>query len=225
MASLSLEHINAVTAKQDSLWGTVSVALSEAVNRQATLASPLVTLLPLSELENALTGKRVYGTATLQTTTAHTVIITLETSSAAALADIAVGGDGSNPPAEIEEGTLQVLQQVLFVLGNGLAQSLANLTNSECNLLQVEGRHDVIEPPIEWLTQDNLLRMDAVLQVSGLDDGWQEKRKSQLRRHPRRQPGQVPAPSSCWRKLGRWRNSPLCRWRKPRRSLCLLASS
>ncbi|MGC8783719.1 MAG: flagellar motor switch protein FliN [Armatimonadota bacterium] len=165
MASLSLEHINTITAKQESLWGTVSVSLSEAVNRQATLSSPLVTLLPLSELENTFTGKRVYGIATLQTTTAYTLIIALETASAATLADIAVGGDGSSPPAEIDEGTLQVLQQVLFVIASGLAQAIVNTSGVECNVLQVEAHHDALQPPIEWLNQDNLVRMDAVLQV------------------------------------------------------------
>jgi len=167
MASLNLEHINTITAKQESLWGTVSVSLSEAVNRQATLSSPLVTLLPLSELENTFTGKRVYGIATLQTTTAYTLIIALETTSAATLADIAVGGDGSSPPAEIDEGMLQVLQQVLFVIANGLAQASVNISGVECNVLQVEAHYDTLQPPIEWLTQDNLVRMDAVLHVDG----------------------------------------------------------
>ncbi|MGQ9791684.1 MAG: flagellar motor switch protein FliN [Armatimonadota bacterium] len=165
MASFSLEHINTITAKQESLWGTVSVSLSEAINRQVTLSSPLVTLLSVSELDNAFTSKRVYGIATIQTTTAHTLIIALETSSATMLADIAVGGDGSSPPEEIDEGTLQVLQQVLFVIANGLAQSLTNLMNGECNVLQVEGRYDVLKSPMEWLTQDNLVRLDAVLHV------------------------------------------------------------
>lgn len=167
MASLNLEHINTITTKQDSLWGTVSISLSEAINRQATLSSPLTTLLPLSELDNAFAGKRVYGIATLQTTTAYTLLIVLETTSAAMLADIAAGGDGSSPPQEIDEGSLQILQQVLFVIANGLAQSLANLTNSDCNVLQVECRYDPIEPPVEWLTQDNLMRLDAVLHVDG----------------------------------------------------------
>ncbi len=167
MASLNLEHINTITAKQESLWGTVSVSLSEAVNRQATLSSPLVTLLPLSELENTFTGKRIYGIATLQTTTAYTLIITLETASAATLADIAVGGDGSSPPAEIDEGMLQVLQQVLFVIASGLAQAMVNTSGVECNVLQVEAHYDTLQSPIEWLTQDNLVRMDAVLHVDG----------------------------------------------------------
>ncbi|MEJ5251838.1 MAG: flagellar motor switch protein FliN [Chthonomonadetes bacterium] len=167
MASLSLEHINTITAKQESLWGTVSITLSEAINRQATLSSPLVTLLPLSELDNAFTGKRVYGIATLQTTTAYTLIIALESASATVLADIAAGGDGSSPSEEVDEGILQVLQQVLFVIANGLAQSLANITNNECNVLQVESHYDVLEPPVEWLTQDNLIRMDSVLHVDG----------------------------------------------------------
>lgn len=167
MASLNLEHINAITAKQDSLWGTVSISLSEAINRQATLSSPLTTLLPLSELENAFTGKRVYGIATLQTTTAYTLFIVLETSSAAVLADIAAGGDGSSPPQEIDEGSLQILQQVLFIIANGLAQALANLTNGDCNVLQVECHHGIMEPPVEWLTQDNLVRLDAVLHIDG----------------------------------------------------------
>ncbi len=167
MTSLNLEHINTITGKQDSLWGTVSIALSEAINRQATLSSPLTTLLPVSELENAFAGKRVYGIATLQTTTAYTLLIVLETSSAAVLADIAAGGDGSSPPQEIDEGSLQILQQVLFVIANGLAQSLANLTNNDCNVLQVECRYDPVEPPVEWLTQDNLVRLDAVLHVDG----------------------------------------------------------
>ncbi|GIV20554.1 MAG: hypothetical protein KatS3mg023_2305 [Armatimonadota bacterium] len=167
MASLSLEHINTITAKQESLWGTVSISLSEAINRQANLSSPLVTLLPLSELENTFTGKRVYGIAALQTTTAYTLIITLETASACILADIAAGGDGSSPPAEIDESALQVLQQVLFVLASGLAQAITNVNGVECNVLQVEAHDDVLQPPIEWLTQDNLVRMDAVLQVDG----------------------------------------------------------
>ncbi|MER3475091.1 MAG: flagellar motor switch protein FliN [Armatimonadota bacterium] len=167
MVSLSIEHINTITSKQESLWGTVSVSLSEGINRQVTLSSPLVTLLPLSELENAFTGKRVYGVATLQTTTAYTLIIALETSSATMLADIAAGGDGSQPPQDIDEPTLQILQQVLFVIANGLAQSLTNLTNAECNVLQVECRYDLLESPMEWLTQDNLVRMDAVLHVDG----------------------------------------------------------
>lgn len=167
MASLNLEHINTITAKQESLWGTVSVSLSEAVNQQATLSSPLVTLLPVSELESTLTGKRVYGIATLQTTTAYTLIITPETTSAAMLADIAVGGDGSSPPAEIDEGMLQVLQQVLFVVASGLAQAIVNTSGAECNVLQVEAHYDTLQSPIEWLTQDNLVRMDAVLHVDG----------------------------------------------------------
>ena len=165
MASLNLEHITTITGKQDSLWGTVSIALSEAMNRQATLSSPLTTLLPVSELENAFAGKRVYGVATLQTSTTYTLLIILETSSAELLADIAAGGDGSNPPQQIDEGSLQILQQVLFVMANGLAQSLANLTNSECNILQVECRYDPVEPPVEWLTQNNLVRLDTVLHV------------------------------------------------------------
>ncbi|MCL6475120.1 MAG: flagellar motor switch protein FliN [Firmicutes bacterium] len=167
MASLNLEHINTITGKQDSLWGTVSIALSEAINRQATLSSPLTTLLPVSELENAFAGKRVYGVATLQTTSAYTLLIVLETSSAELLADIAAGGDGSSPPQEIDEGGLQILQQVLFVIANGLAQSFANLTNNECNILQVECRYEPVEPPVEWLTQDNLVRLDAVLHIDG----------------------------------------------------------
>lgn len=167
MTSLNLEHINIITTRQDSLWGTVSVSLSEAINRQSSLSSPLVTLLPLSELENTFTGKRVYGIATLQTTTAYTLIIALETASAATLADIAVGGDGSTPPAEIDEGTLQVLQQVLFVIATGLAQAIANINSVDCNVLQVEAHYDTLQPPIEWLTQDNLVRMDAVLHVEG----------------------------------------------------------
>jgi flagellar motor switch protein FliN/FliY len=167
MASLNFEHINTLTTKQESLWGTVSVSLSEALNRQATLSSPLVTLLPLSELENTFTGKRLYGVATLQTTTAYTLLIALETASAAMLADIAAGGDGSSPPAEIDEGTLQVLQQVLFVIATGLAQAIANTNGVECNVLQVEAHHDTLQSPIEWLTQDNLVRMDAVLHVDG----------------------------------------------------------
>lgn len=171
MASLSLEHINTITTKQESLWGTVSITLSEAINRQATLSSPLVTLLPLSELDNAFAGKRVYGIATLQTTTAYTLIIALESASATVLADIAAGGDGSSPSQEVDEGILQILQQVLFVIANGLVQSLANITNSECNVLQVESRYDVLEPPVEWLTQDNLVRMDSVLHVDGTPIG------------------------------------------------------
>jgi flagellar motor switch protein FliN/FliY len=165
MASLNLEHVNTITGKQDSLWGTVSIALSEAINRQATLSSPLTTLLPVSELENAYAGKRVYGVATLQTSTTYTLLIILETSSAELLADIAAGGDGSNPPQQIDEGSLQILQQVLFVMANGLAQSLANLTNSQCNILQVACRYDPVEPPVEWLTQNNLVRLDTVLHV------------------------------------------------------------
>lgn len=165
MASLSLEHINAITAQQESLWGTVSVSLSEAINVQATLTSPLVTLLPLSELENAFTGKRVYGIASLQAANAHTLIITLEPSSAAVLADLAVGGDGSNPPEEIDEGTLQILQQVLFVIANGLALACANLMNGECSVAQVECHYETVNPPMEWLTQDNLVRLDAVIDV------------------------------------------------------------
>ncbi|GIV16460.1 MAG: flagellar motor switch phosphatase FliY [Armatimonadota bacterium] len=165
MASLNFDHINTITAKQESLWGTVSVSLSEAINRQANLSSPLVTLLPLSELENTFAGKRVYGIATLQTTTAYTLIIALETASAATLADIAAGGDGSNPPGEIDEGTLQVLQQVLFVIATGLAQAIVNINGVECNVLQVEAHYDTLQSPIEWLTQDNLVRMDAVLHV------------------------------------------------------------
>ena len=165
MASLNMEHINTITGKQDSLWGTVSVALSEAINRQTTLSSPLTTLLPVSELENAFAGKRVYGVATLQTSITYTLLIILETSSAELLADIAAGGDGSNPPQQIDEGSLQILQQVLFVIANGLAQSLANLTNTECDLLQVECRYDPVEPPVEWLTQENLVRLDTVLHV------------------------------------------------------------
>lgn len=167
MASFNFEHINTITAKQESLWGTVSVSLSEAINRQASLSSPLVTLLPLSELENTFTGKRVYGLATLQSTTAYTLIITVETASAATLADIAVGGDGSSPPAEIDEGILQVLQQVLFVIATGLAQAIVNTNGVECNVLQVEAHYDTLQSPIEWLTQDNLVRMDAVLHVEG----------------------------------------------------------
>lgn len=167
MASLGLEHINTITTKQESLWGTVSITLSEAINRQTTLSSPLVTLLPLSELDNAFGGKRVYGIATIQTTTAYTLIIALESASATVLADIAVGGDGSSPSEEVDEGILQILQQVLFVIANGLAQSLTNITNNECNVLQVESRYDVLEPPMEWLTQDNLVRMDSVLHVDG----------------------------------------------------------
>ncbi|MCS6829582.1 MAG: flagellar motor switch protein FliN [Armatimonadota bacterium] len=167
MASLSLEHINTITAKQESLWGTVSVALSEGINRQAALSSPLVTLLPLSELENTFTGKRVYGVVTLQTATAHTLVVTLETASAAMLADMAVGGDGSNLPEEIDEGALQVLQQVLFVVASGLAQAITNTIGAECTVPQVEAHHDTLQPPIEWLTQDNLVRMDAVLHVDG----------------------------------------------------------
>jgi flagellar motor switch protein FliN/FliY len=165
MPSMNIEHINTITAKQESLWATVSVSLSEAMNRQAIFASPLVTLLPLSELDNAITGKRFYGIVNLQGKTAHTVIIAVETASAVLLADLAAGGDGSNPPQDIDEDTLQVLQQVLFVLASGLAQALSNLTNVECQVLQVEGRYDVIEPPIDWLTQDNLVRMDVVLQL------------------------------------------------------------
>ncbi len=165
MASLNLEHINTITANQESLWGTVSISLSEAINRQATLSSPLVTLLPLPELENTFAGKRIYGVATLQTKTAYTVIITLETSSALLLADLIAGGDGSSPPESVDEGTLQVLQQVLFVIASGLAQSLSNLTNTECNVLQVECHYDPIEAPVEWLAQDNLVRLDAVLHV------------------------------------------------------------
>ncbi len=165
MSSLTLEHINIITAKQDSLWGTVSVSLSEAINRQATLSSPLVTLLPLSELENTFTGKRVFGIATLQTKTAHTLIIMLETEPALVVADLIAGGDGSSPPESVDEGTLQVLQQVLFVIASGFAQSLANLTSGDCNILQVECRHDVIEAPVEWLVQDNLVRLDAVLHL------------------------------------------------------------
>lgn len=167
MGPLSIEHINTITAKQESLWGTVSVSLSDGINRQVMLSSPLVTLLPLSELDNAFVGKRVYGVATLQTTTAYTLIIALEPTSATMLADIAVGGDGSTPPEEIDEGVLQVLQQVLFVVASGLAQSLANLTSAECNILQVEGHYDTLEAPVEWLAQDNLVRMDAVLQIDG----------------------------------------------------------
>lgn len=166
MAALSLEHLNTITSKQESLWGTVSIALSEAVNRQTTFTSPLVTLLPLSELESAFTGKRVFCTVTLQAgASSRTLLLVLEDSSAATLADIAAGGDGSSPPEEIDENVLQVVQQVLFVIASGFAQAVTNLYGAECQVLQVETSHDSLQPPLDWLTQENLLRIDTVLQV------------------------------------------------------------
>lgn len=171
MSLLSLEHLNAITAKQDGLWGAVSVALSEAVGRQSTLSSPLVTLLPVPELENAIAGKRVYGVVLLQATQNHTLLLSIENASACVLADIAAGGDGSAPPEDIDEGSLQVLQQVLFVMANGLCQGIRNTNGADCNLLQVEARYEPIQTPIEWLAQDNLLRMDAVLQIEGIPLG------------------------------------------------------
>ncbi|MCS6950078.1 MAG: flagellar motor switch protein FliN [Armatimonadota bacterium] len=165
MAVLSLEHINTITLKQESLWGTVSISLSETMNRQTTFSSPLVTLLPLSEMESAFTGKRVYGVATLQANTNHTLLVVMEASSATTLADIAAGGDGSSPPSEVDENILQVIQQVLFVIASGFAQALTNLSGAECHVLQVEAHHDALQPPLDWLTQDNLLRIDVVLHV------------------------------------------------------------
>lgn len=171
MAALSLEHINTISSKQESLWGTVSISLSEAINRQTTFSSPLVTLLPLSELESAFTGKRVYGVTTLQAATTHALLIAMETASATTLADIAAGGDGSSPPAEVDENILQVIQQVLFVVASGFAQALTNLSGTECRLEQVEAHHDAVQPPLEWLTQDNLVRIDVVLHVDSTPVG------------------------------------------------------
>lgn len=166
MASLSLEHLNTITAKQESLWGTVSISLSEAVNRQTAFLSPLVTLLPLSELDAAFAGKRVCCTVALEADgSSRSLLLVLEDSSAAMLADIAAGGDGSSPPNEIEENILQVIQQILFVIASGFAQAVTNLYGADCQVLQVETYHDSLQPPLDWLTQENLLRIDSVLQV------------------------------------------------------------
>ncbi|AZR73867.1 hypothetical protein BBF96_10990 [Anoxybacter fermentans] len=131
--------------------GTAATALSTILNRKVEITTPRVSLTTFNELVKEFDRPCVLVEVEYVAGLEGRNVLIVKQKDAAIIADLMMGGDGSNPPEELNDLYISAVGEAMNQMMGSASTSLANIINRPVN----------ISPPItEFLT----LNSDAIQQ-------------------------------------------------------------
>lgn len=109
--------------------GSAATSLSEILNQKVTITSPRVTLTTRKELVESFSVPYMIIKVQYTQGLEGTSVLVIKTSDAAVIADLMMGGDGSNPVEELGEMEISAAAEAMNQMMGAAATAVANVFN------------------------------------------------------------------------------------------------
>jgi len=169
---LGQEEMDALGEIGNISMGSAATTLSQILNRRVSITSPVVKMIPRAELFASFTLPHLLIEVKYTHGLEGTTLLVMETRDAVVLADLMMGGDGTNPSQELTEIGVSAAAEAMNQMIGTAATAMATMFRRTVNIGPPEARivtsrELAVEP---FLNQDQLVVIRFNIVVEGLID-------------------------------------------------------
>ncbi|MFD1414587.1 flagellar motor switch phosphatase FliY [Oceanobacillus jeddahense] len=152
-------------------FGSSATTLSTLLNQKVEITTPVVKVIGKEELEGEVTFRPVSVQVNYIEGFSGNNVFFIKTEDAAVIADIMLGGDGTNPDEELNEMHLSAVQEAMNQMMGAAATSMSTVFNKKIDISPPEIIHGLGNEKKEVLFQDDVyVKVFFKLMVGNLID-------------------------------------------------------
>ncbi|KIL44896.1 flagellar motor switch phosphatase FliY [Jeotgalibacillus soli] len=115
-------------------FGSSATALSTLLNQKVDITAPQVTIVKTKEISNAFPHPSVAINVNYTTGIQGNNLLVIKQSDAAVIADLMLGGDGTNPSGDLDDIQLSAVQEAMNQMMGSAATSMSTIFNDKVDI-------------------------------------------------------------------------------------------
>ncbi|WP_240375320.1 flagellar motor switch phosphatase FliY [Bacillus piscicola] len=115
-------------------FGSAATALSQLLNQKVDITTPIVSIIERKNLDIEFPHPYIAVHVEYTDGFEGTNLLTIHTSDAAIIADLMLGGDGKNPPGELDDMQLSAVQEAMNQMMGSASTSMSTVFNKRVDI-------------------------------------------------------------------------------------------